>query len=137
MKNVLFVCVGNTCRSQMAEGFARVMGANTLQASSAGVAATGFVSPEVREVMEEEGIDISAHKSRQLTRKMVEKADLVVALGGNPELNYPDLLAGKLITWSVPDPFGQEIYRYRQVREIIKGKVLNLIIDLSRGRTPK
>ena len=134
MKKVLFVCVGNTCRSQMAEGFARELGKGIVEASSAGTAATGFVSREGKEAMEEAGIDISGQASRQITREMVEKSDLVVALGGCPECLYPELLENKLITWPIPDPFGEPLSRYRQVRDMIKENVVNLIIDLSRGR---
>ena len=134
MKSVLFVCVGNTCRSQMAEGFARKLGGEVLRAASAGTNATGFISPEVVQVMKEEGADISGQRSRQLTRRMAQEADLVVALGGYPETLYPDLLGDKLITWPTPDPFGQSLERFREVRNQIKTRVTDLIIDLSQGR---
>ena len=137
VKKVLFVCIGNTCRSQMAEGFARALGKKVMEASSAGMAATGILSPEVQEVMEEEGIDISRQTSKQITREMVDQADLVVSLGGCPECNFPDLLEGKLITWPVPDPFGLDISHHRRVRDMIKKKVMDLIIDISQGKTPK
>jgi len=134
MKNVLFVCVGDTCRSQMAEGFARKLGKKVMRAASAGTNATGFLSPEVVRVMKEEGVDISGQQSRQLTRRMAQEADLVVALGGGPENLYPDLLGDKLITWPTPDPFGQTPERYREVRDLIKARVIDLIIDLGKGR---
>jgi len=137
MKKVLFVCVGNTCRSQMAEGFARELGKEVMKVSSAGMAATGFLSPEVLRVMQEEGIDISGQTSKQITRKMVDGADLVVSLGGCPECEFPELKQGKLLTWSVPDPFGMDISHNRQVRDIIKKKVMDLIIDVSQGKNPK
>ncbi|MCX6350107.1 MAG: arsenate reductase ArsC, partial [Candidatus Aureabacteria bacterium] len=76
-KNVLFVCIGNTCRSQMAEGYARAYGAKILNASSAGTAALGRVSPEAIEAMKEDGVDVSGQQSDQITREMAEKADLV------------------------------------------------------------
>jgi protein-tyrosine-phosphatase len=132
MKNVLFVCVGNTCRSQMAEGFARKLGKDVMRAASAGTNATGFVSPKAVQVMREEGVNISGQHSRQLTRRMIQEADLVVALGGHPESLYPDLLQDKLITWPTPDPFGGSLYDFRRVRDRIKGKVVDLIIDLAR-----
>ena len=131
-KNVLFICIGNTCRSQMAEGYARAYGAKILNASSAGTAALGRVSPEAIEAMKEDGVDVSGQQSDQITREMAEKADLVVVLGGSPECLYPDLLADKTIRWPIPDPFGSPIEEFRRVRDLIKAKVTDLIIDLSR-----
>jgi len=131
-KNVLFVCVGNTCRSQMAEGYARAYGKKIMNASSAGVAALGTVSPEAIEVMKEDGVDISGQRSEQITREMAEKADLVVVLGGSPEAIYPDLLADKALRWPIPDPFCGGIEDFRRVRDLIKARVTDLIIDLSR-----
>ncbi len=134
MKKVLFVCVGNSCRSQMAEGYARAWGGDVMEASSAGTAALGHVSPEVIEVMKEDGVDISGQKSRQITREMVEEADLVVALGGCPESYFPDLLEDKLVHWTTPDPFGQSIVQSRKVRNLIKTRVMDLTIDISKGK---
>lgn len=134
MKKVLFVCVGNSCRSQMAEGYARAWGGNVMEASSAGTAALGHVSQDVIKVMKEDGVDISGQKSRQITREMVEKADLVVALGGCPECYFPDLLKDKLVHWTTPDPFGQPIVQSRKVRNLIKSRIMDLTIDLSKGK---
>ena len=133
MKNVLFVCVGNTCRSQMAEGFARKLGKKVMRATSAGTHATGFISPEVVQVMKEDGVNISGQQSRQLTRRMAQEADLVVALGGCPENFYPDLLGDKLITWPTPDPFGGTLSDFRQARDKIKARVGDLLIDLAQS----
>ena len=133
MKKVLFVCVGNSCRSQMAEGYARAWGANVMEVSSAGTAALGHVSPDVIEVMKEDGVDISGQKSRQITREMIEEADLVVDLGGCPECHFPDLLEDKLVHWPTPDPFGQPLVQSRRVRDLIKARVMDLSIDLSKG----
>jgi arsenate reductase len=130
-KNVLFICIGNTCRSQMAEGYARAYGAKILNASSAGTAALGRVSPEAIEVMKEDGVDVSGQQSDQITREMAETADLVVVLGGCPECLYPDLLADKTIRWPISDPFGSPIEEFRRVRGLIKAQVTDLIIDLS------
>ncbi|MFH1038560.1 MAG: arsenate reductase ArsC [PVC group bacterium] len=128
--NVLFVCVGNSCRSQMAEGYARAWGAAAMNARSAGISAIDFISPAVIEVMREEGIDITDQRPEQISREMIEWADRVIALGGCPESFYPDLLADKLIHWPTPDPFGQSTDRAREVRDIIKTRITDLIIDL-------
>lgn len=134
LKKVLFVCVGNSCRSQIAEGYARVWGKKVMRASSAGTAALGQVSPDVIKVMNEEGIDISKQNSRQITREMVEKADLIVALGDSPENPYPDLAERKVTHWPTPDPFGQSIAQTRKVRDMIKTRVMDLIIDLAENK---
>ena len=130
-KNVLFVCIGNSCRSQMAEGYARAWGAEIMDASSAGTYAIGFINDPVIEVMREEGIDIYGGHPKQITRDMVEEADLVIALGGDPERFFPDLLRDKLITWPTPDPFGDSLERTREIRDMIKTRISDLIIDLA------
>ncbi len=130
--NALFICVGNSCRSQMAEGYARAWGKTVMNARSAGTFAIDFISPPVIEVMREEGIDISHQQPEQLSREMVEWADLVIVLGGTPESIFPDLLHEQLIHWPTPDPFGQSIERVREVRDMIKTQVTDLIIDLSK-----
>ncbi len=131
-KNVLFVCIGNSCRSQMAEGYARAWGSEVMEAESAGTYAIGFINAPVIEVMREEGIDISGGHPKQITREMVEDADLVIALGGDPELFFPVLLKDKLITWPTPDPFGDSVERTREIRDMIKTRISDLIIDLAK-----
>ncbi|MEA1927571.1 MAG: arsenate reductase ArsC [Candidatus Auribacterota bacterium] len=133
-KHILFVCIGNSCRSQMAEGYARAWGGEVLEAESAGTYAIGFINAPVIEVMKEDGIDISRRHPKQINREMVEKADIVIALGGDPEYLFPDLLKNKLITWPTPDPFGESTNRTRQIRDIIKARMTDLIIDLSEDR---
>jgi arsenate reductase len=129
--NVLFVCVGNTCRSPMAEGYARAYGEKVMNAASAGTAALGMISPEAIEAMKEDGVDISSQISDQITREMAQQADLVAVLGGSPECLYPDLLEGKTVRWPIPDPFGGGLEEFRRVRDLIKARVTDLIIDLS------
>jgi arsenate reductase len=78
---VLFVCVGNACRSQMAEGFAKAHGGGKVEVRSAGTSAAGFISSDSVSAMKERGIDITSQTSDQLTDEMVEWADVVVTLG--------------------------------------------------------
>lgn len=131
--NVLFVCVGNSCRSQIAEAYGRAWGRSVMDVQSAGTHAIDSISPEVREVMAEEDIDISGQHPKMLSEKMVRWADRVIVLGGNPELIYPDLLKGKTVSWPTPDPFGQPVEEARRVRDLIKTRVTDLIIDLGAG----
>jgi len=132
--NVLFTCIGNTCRSQMAEGYARAWGKSVMNASSAGTFATGMVAADIIRAMEEEGIDISDQESNQLTAEMIEKADLVVVMGGNPENLFPGILGDKAIYWPIPDPYGQSLNRIRQVRDMIKNRVADLIIEITQNQ---
>jgi arsenate reductase (thioredoxin) len=130
--NVLFVCVGNSCRSQLAEGYGRAWGSTVMNVQSAGTHAIDTISREIREVMAEEDIDISGQYPKQLSAKMVRWADRVIVLGGTPELIYPDLLHGKMVSWPTPDPYGQPVEEARRVRNLIKTRVTDLIIDLGR-----
>lgn len=130
-KRVLFVCIGNSCRSQMAEGFANAWGGEVMNAKSAGIFAIGFINQPVIDVMAEEGINISDQYPKQINRDLVAEADLVIALGGDPELLFPELTKEKLITWPTPDPFGESLKRTREIRDMIKTRVADLIIDLS------
>ena len=135
--NVLFTCIGNTCRSQMAEGYARAWGKAVMEPASAGTFATGTMSPDIIRAMEEEGIDISDQESTQLTGEMIEEADLVVVMGGSPEKLFPELLKEKAVYWPIPDPYGQPLSRIRRVRDLIKQRVTDLIIELSKKTREK
>ena len=81
MKKVLFVCVENAGRSQMAEAFANRYGVGKLVAQSAGIKLAPVVNPVVVAVMKEKGIDISANKPKMLTQEMANQADLIVTMG--------------------------------------------------------
>ncbi len=131
--NILFVCVGNSCRSQIAEGYGRAWGSSVMNVKSAGTHAIDRISPEIERVMAEEGIDISGQRPKRLTADLIDWADRVIVLGGSPELLFPDLLRDKLVSWPTPDPFGRGVEAARKVRELIKARVIDLIIDLGRG----
>lgn len=128
--NILFICVGNSCRSQIAEGYGRTWGNSVLNVKSAGTHAIDAISPLIREVMAEEGINISDQHPKLLTAEMVKWADRVIVLGGNPEQIFPDLLRDKFVSWPTPDPFGQSVAEARVVRNLIKTRVTDLLIDL-------
>lgn len=132
--NILFVCVGNSCRSQIAEGYGRAWGSSVMEVKSAGTNAIDTISPEIRQVMAEEGIDISGQRPKKLTAGMIRWADRVIVLGGTPELLYPELLKDKLVYWPTPDPYGQGVEAAREVRDLIKNRITDLIIDLGSGQ---
>lgn len=125
---ILFVCVGNTCRSQMAEGFAREFGAGRIEVRSAGTSAAGVVNRSTIEAMVEIGIDISGHSSDQLTSEMIDWADVVVTLGCSPAGSFcPPAFEGRMFDWKIDDPLGRPWEVMRRVRRDIEGRVKELI----------
>jgi arsenate reductase len=128
---LLFVCVHNAGRSQMAEAFAKRYG---LKASSAGTVPASQVNPTVVEVMKEKGIDISSNVPRMLTSEMIRDAGLVVTMGCSVEEACPrPMLAQmqkKLVDWDLPDPKGRPIAEVRKIRDEIERRVM----ELSRSR---
>lgn len=129
MKVVLFVCVGNACRSQMAEGFFNHLVSGKARAISAGTMPAFRVAPRTVEVMREVGIDISDRKPNRLTPEMVEQADIVITMGCDVE-EYP-VTPKRSETWDIEDPFGQPIEKFREVRDDIRKRVEELVQKLS------
>jgi len=130
MKRVLFVCVENAGRSQMAEAFANHYGEGKLVASSAGVMLADRVNPLVVEVMKEKEIDISMNKPKILTMKMAEDADLIITMGCSVEKICPAPLLKNVIDWELEDPKGKPIEEVREIRDEIEAKVLKLIAEI-------
>lgn len=131
--NVLFLCTGNSCRSQMAEGWARNLAGPGTEIQSAGIAAHGK-NPVAITVMREAGVDISSQESTMLTHAMVEWADYVVTVCGNADQNCPVLPAGTSKEhWPLEDPAGavgidDEILDvFRASRDDIRGRVADLM----------
>jgi protein-tyrosine-phosphatase len=104
MKQVLFVCVENAGRSQIAEAFANHYGKGKLVASSAGVMLADRVNPVVVEAMLEKGIDISMKKPKLLTMKMAEEVDLIITMGCSVEKLCPAPLLKNVIDWGLEEP---------------------------------
>ncbi len=133
-RRILFVCVGNTCRSQMAEGFARHYGGGRFELRSAGTSALGYVAGSVVEVMRERGVDISGHTSDQLTPAMIEWAHTVVTIGCTPaDQLCPSGFSGRKLHWDVRDPFGGSMETLRQTRDEIERRVLELLENECHG----
>jgi protein-tyrosine-phosphatase len=127
MKRLLFVCVENAGRSQMAEAFANHYGKGKLVASSAGVKLSDRVNPLVIEVMKEKGIDISANKPKLLTPTMVAETDQTITMGCSVEKFCPAPLARNVIDWNLEDPKDKPIQKIREIRDEIERKVLTLL----------
>ncbi len=127
-KKILFVCVGNTCRSQMAEGFALYHDNGQIEVRSAGTSAAGFVNPGTIEVMRERGIDISGQTSDQLTDEALHWADCVVTLGCcSADEICPLSYKGEKYDWPIEDPLGRPIEDSRRIRDDIEARVKGLI----------
>jgi arsenate reductase len=106
MMKVMFLCTGNACRSQMAEGFAREFGKGFIEPFSAGLIAAG-VHPRAIAVMKEIDIDISCQKSKTIDEKLLQTMDVVITLCGNAEHACPWTPPGiKRLHWPINDPVG-------------------------------
>jgi len=125
MKKVLFVCIENSCRSQMADGFAKVLGQGKIESYSAGSRPSGVVNPEAIKVMQEAGVDISAVKSKGFKDLTVKDFDYVITMGCKD--TCPFVAAQKHVDWEIDDPKGKGDDSFRKTRDLIKEKVAQLI----------
>jgi arsenate reductase len=131
-KKVLFVCLGNSCRSQMAEGFARAYGSDVIDAQSAGLAPALFVSPLTIEIMGRRNIDVSEAWPKAIDEAPGGPFDLIVNLSG---YSLPGDLQ-PVREWTVLDPirYGEEVYD--QVAAKIEGLVMQLLIEFREQAAP-
>lgn len=128
---VLFVCIGNMIRSQMAEGFARHLGSAFVEAYSAGVRHTGVVSEEAVLVMAEKGIDIKEHHSKGLSDVPLAEMDYIVNMSGYPnEAVFPPGLRATVVAWQVGDPLGGGVERFRRARDFIESQVEGFLREI-------
>ena len=127
MKKVLFVCVENAGRSQMAEAFAKAYGKGKLNASSAGNKPAERINPIVVDAMKERRIDISTEKPSLLTFQMAQDADLIVTMGCNEQGICPGPFFKPTIDWKLEDPKGKPIEKVREIRDEIESLVQELI----------
>ena len=129
-KVVAFVCIHNSCRSQMAEGFAKKLGNDVLEVYSAGTEDYPGPKPMAIEVMEDVGIDMSAHTSKLLS-DIPEKLDILVTMGCGVECPYVPTKHRE--DWGLDDPSGGPKQGFEETRDLIKGKVIDLIDRVKRG----
>jgi len=132
---VLFICIGNMCRSPMAEGFARAMGDDVVETYSAGIHPTGVVSEDAIFMMEENGIDISRQRSNGLVEVPLDEIDIAVCMTGIPGSAYlPEDFGGKIIDWDIDDPIGRSLSTFRRVRDEIEEKVKDLLEGIRKAK---
>ena len=127
-KTVLFVCVHNSGRSQMAEAFFNKLAGGKAKALSAGTQPADEVNPIVVEAMKEVGIDISGNKPKALTIEMAEKADRMITMGCGAEAEavYPASFV-ETGDWALEDPKGKSLEQVRKIRDEIKERVIKLL----------
>lgn len=132
---VLFICIGNMCRSPMAEGFARAMGDDVVETYSAGIHPTGVVSEDAIFMMEENGIDISRQRSNGLVEVPLDEIDIAACMTGIPGSAYlPEDFGGKIIDWDIDDPIGRSLSTFRRVRDEIEEKVKDLLEGIRKAK---
>jgi protein-tyrosine-phosphatase len=128
VKKVIFVCVENSNRSQMAEAFARIHGEGKIEAFSAGSRPSGRVNPKAIEAMRELGYDLTTHTSKGLDAFNSKEVDVAVTMGCGDEC--PLVLAKQRVDWQIPDPRDMTPEEFRGVRNLIEAKVKELIASL-------
>jgi protein-tyrosine-phosphatase len=124
-KRIVFICVENARRSQMAEGFAEALGREDVEVYSAGSNPSSQIDPSVIEVMKEKGIDLGTKRPKSLDDLPKVEMDYLVTMGC--EETCPALLAKKTIEWEIPDPKGKSIEFCREIRDTVEDKVKDLL----------
>lgn len=131
---VLFVCIGNMCRSPMAEGIARHAGGELVEVYSAGTHPTGVVSEDAIEIMRELKIDISRARSKSLLDVPVADMDIVISMAPRHAREIvPRTFRGQAIDWDVDDPVGRSLTTFRRVRDELNMLVKQLVEDVRKN----
>jgi len=125
---IVFVCIENSCRSQMAQGFAEAFGKGKLEVHSAGSRPSSHINPLAIEVMKEKGIDLSGRRPKGVNDLPPVEMNYLITMGC--EETCPAVLTKKIIEWKIPDPKGKSIDFFREVRDIIEGKVKSLLEEI-------
>ena len=126
-KRVLFVCIGNSCRSQMAEGFARAYGGDIMVAASAGLSPATIIQPLTKQVLAERNVRIDDQFPKGMEIVTREQFDVIVNMSGQ---KLPLAPGARVRDWLVRDPIGQTEPVYRAVAEQIEALVMRLILEL-------
>ncbi len=130
-KTVLFVCVENAGRSQMAEGFFKKYAPKGFKSLSAGTKPVYKLNPIVVEAMKEVGIDVSKQKSKELTDEMIRECDNVVNMGCMDKNFCPTIWLPKVIEWNLEDPKGKPIEKVREIRNEIEKRTKKLAAEIA------
>ncbi len=129
-ENILFVCVENAGRSQMAEAFFRKFAPNHFNVSSAGTTPSSQLNPIVIQVMKEVGIDMENQQPKLLSDSMIENSSKTINMGCMDKESCPSLFVQDVLDWNISDPKGQSLDNVREIRDTIKFQVMNFIKTL-------
>ena len=129
-KSILFVCVENAGRSQMAEGFFNKYAPKGYEAISAGTKPVSQLNPIAVEVMREAGIDISNQKSKELTEDMIHNSSNIVNMGCMEKEACPTLFLQNLLDWNIEDPKDKPIEKVREIRDEINQRVKEIVASI-------
>jgi len=132
MKNILFVCVHNSGRSQMAEAFFNQISSEKYRGISAGTQPGTEINPVVKEVMAEIGIDLSGQRPKMLTPELVDQSQQVITMGCGVEDVCPATFI-PVEDWNLDDPSDQPTERVREIRDQVKAKVDKLMEEIGAG----
>lgn len=133
-RRLAFVCWGNSCRSQMAEAWARHLSQSSVEAVSAGISPLGFIAPEIAQVMEEKHVSLVGQKSKGLKAIDWAQVDVLVNMSPVPTQEVVPEFPGRRLEWHVEDPYGEPLETFRQVRDELEARVRALLAEL--GATP-
>lgn len=129
-KNILFVCVENAGRSQMAEAFFKKYAKNQFNVISAGTSPSSNLNPVVVTVMAEIGINLQKQQPQLLSSDMIEDSNKTINMGCMDKNSCPSLFVKDVVDWNIEDPKGKSIDDVRKIRDQIKTNVLNLLYSL-------
>jgi len=127
---ILFVCIGNSCRSQMAEAWANHLGNGRVQAASAGSHPLGQITRDTYVVMSEKGLSLEGQCSKGLRDVSVAEMDAVVSMGCEVACPVPAGFKGRVMEWDIPDPYAGGLEAFRAARDLIEQQVRVLLADL-------
>lgn len=131
MKKVAFICVHNSCRSQMAEAFGKVLGLNVFESYSAGTEERDCINQDAVRIMKQIGIDMELTQEPKLLRD-IPQVDIVITMGCN--VNCPNIPCSYREDWGLEDPSGKSDEDFIYTRDIIKEKVENLVARIKAGK---
>jgi arsenate reductase (thioredoxin) len=129
VRRVLFLCIGNSCRSQMAEGFARTYGSDVMEPASAGLSPAAIVQPLTKHVMQAKNINIDDQYPKDLSSIDVSGFDLLINMSGT---KLPARIPVEVRDWNIEDPIGRSEEVYFTVGDQIEHLVMSLILELRR-----
>ncbi|MEC4847942.1 MAG: arsenate reductase ArsC [Nitrosarchaeum sp.] len=129
-KKILFVCVENAGRSQMAEAFFKKFMPKGFEVISAGTKPSDKINPIVLQAMNEIGIDMKNQTPKTISQQIMSESEKAVNMGCIDQESCPALFLKDVLDWQIPDPKGKSIEQVREIRDQIKSKVMNLIKSL-------